>query len=878
MNERKKLAIIDGKSVFYRGYYAMGSLSTTDGTPTGGVYGFAAMALELLKRLQPDYVCVAWDKPKTNIRRRLAIYSEYKAGRKPAPPDFYAQIPILHELLEAFGWPLYEIDDYEADDIMYGLSKQAERQGIETMLISSDLDMLQAVGEHTHMYALKKGFSNIERFDVAAFEAKYGISCAQFLDLKALKGDGSDNIPGVPGIGEKTALELLRTYKSLDGIYDNLWNIKESVRKKLEAGKESALMSKQVAQLFDDAPIELDLVKMDIRDLDTERLRVILKRLEFKSLLRILPEHMRVDDSTKSVDGAVSSRPKIEKRKIVVYTHQKTLTQGLQTSGADIVVYAQIKEDSLKALAIDDKTTTYVFDFAHGFHSGKQLKRFFANISVTGYDLKTLLKLLLNNDVEIATVRHDCLLAEFVINSLNRDNSMVQLAEDKLNVSLTDQDLDILSNHDNATPIIDVLRAVATIQAEEMSELPTLINVVETIDNPLVPVLARIENTGILLDVSFFETLSTRLRSVISDTEQIIYGLSDEEFNIASPGQLSEILFNKLKLPTMGVKKGKTGNYSTASEVLIKLKPTYPIVGYIETYREYTKLLSTYVEPLPRMVDASSRIHTTFNMTVAQTGRLSSVDPNLQNIPVRTEIGKFIREGFVAGTGNVFVNADYSQFELRVAAAMSGDTGMIDAFNNDRDIHTETAALINGVSSELVTKEMRYAAKAVNFGILYGQGVHGLSTGAGISYEEAKKFIDRYFEVRPKLKGMIDAFRLQAHDKGYVESLLGRRRPTPDVKSNNFIVREAAYRAAVNMPIQGTAADLTKLAMIRLEEKLPLDAKQVLQIHDSIMVECKEEDAEKVGAIMKETMEQVYPELGVNLRVDVSIGKNWGEL
>ncbi|MCA9330686.1 hypothetical protein KC957_01450, partial [Candidatus Saccharibacteria bacterium] len=294
---RKKLAIIDGKSVFYRGYYAMGSLSTKDGTPTGGVYGFAAMALELLKRLQPDYVCVAWDKPKTNIRKRLAVYPDYKAGRKPAPPDFYVQIPILHELLRAFNWPLYELDDYEADDIMHSLAKKAEKAGLETMLITSDLDALQSVDKHTHVYALKKGFSNIERFDIPAFEAKYGITTNQFLDLKSLKGDSSDNIPGVPGIGEKGALGLLEQYKTLDGIYENIDLIKDSVRKKLVAGKDSAYMSKEIAQLYDDAPIDLDLAEMDVRKLDTAELREILQRLEFRTLLRNLPEHMQVSDS-----------------------------------------------------------------------------------------------------------------------------------------------------------------------------------------------------------------------------------------------------------------------------------------------------------------------------------------------------------------------------------------------------------------------------------------------------------------------------------------------------------------------------------------------------------------------------------------------------
>lgn len=400
----------------------------------------------------------------------------------------------------------------------------------------------------------------------------------------------------------------------------------------------------------------------------------------------------------------------------------------------------------------------------------------------------------------------------------------------------------------------------------------------ESVDWPVIPVLARMERAGIKIEPRFFKKLSEETSDNISDLEQTIYGYADQEFNISSPSQLSDILFTKLQLPTNTTKKGKAGHFSTASDVLNKLRDLHPIVNDIEKYREYSKLKNTYIDTLPNMVDEHDRIHTTFNMTIAATGRLSSIDPNLQNIPVRTEVGKRIREGFVAEAGKIFVSADYSQFELRIAAAMSGDQPMIEAFNNDRDIHIETAALVHGIKPEAVTKEMRYSAKAVNFGILYGQGVHGLSEGTGMNYAEAKQFIDKYFEVRPALRGMIDTFKDQAKNRGYVETILGRRRPTPDASSSNFMVREGALRAAVNMPIQGTAADLTKLAMTELDKKLPKSAVQLLQIHDSIMVECKEEEAEKIGKLMKQTMENIYPELGVNLRVDISTGKTWGEL
>lgn len=908
---RKKLAIIDGKSVFYRGYYAMPNLSTKDGTPTGGVYGFCAMALELIKKLKPDYVCVAWDKPKTNIRKRLAIYPDYKAGRKPAPPDFYAQIPILHEVLEAFNWPMYELDDYEADDIMCGLSKRAAKEGIETMLISSDLDMLQCLGPLTHMYALKKGLTNIERFDPESFEAKYGISTEQFLDLKALKGDGSDNIPGVPGIGEKGAADLLREHKTLDGVYDNLALIKASVAKKLEAGKDLAYMSREVARLFDDAPIELDLTEMDVNKLDTAKLAAILKRLEFRSLLKNLPDGMRVLNVESSEQGAVSN-DSVQVAHVLEHL-PKPIIVDEKTSvklDGDIIMHARSggkhgKDPKMVFLA--DEKTCYVYDLRATSQESQTkiasiLKTQFSKLNqIIGHNLKDQLQILLELGIDpLPTVAHDTHVGAFIINSLRRDISLTTQAAEDLGIDTELDNLDDDQCIERAPEIVAVIRELSQRQGEQVSELTDLIKLMEQVEWPIITVLANIERTGMKLDPPFFTKLSKQLADQISDVEQTIYGMAETEFNISSPSQLSEILFEKLALPTaMITKKGKAGHFSTAVGILQKLKGMHPIIEEIEKYREYTKLKSTYVDPLPTMLDENDRIHGSLNLTVTPTGRLSSIDPNLQNIPVRTELGREIRRGFIAEPGNVIISADYSQFELRIAAAMSDDTDMIEAFNQDRDIHTETAALIQGVKPEEVTKEMRYAAKAVNFGILYGQGVHGLSEGTGISYKEAKEFIDKYFEVRPKLKGMIERFKKDAKDKGYVETVMGRRKPTPDVNSSNFVVREAAYRAAINMPIQGGAADLTKLAMIKVQEYFDqtresgvesrektkaakthdsIWPRQIMQVHDSIMVECRAEDADDIAKEMKKIMESVKPDLGVNLKVDVSVGKNWGEL
>ncbi len=876
---RKKLAIIDGKSVFYRGYYAMPNLSTKDGTPTGGVYGFAAMSLELIKKLKPDYVAVAWDKPKTNIRSRLALMPTYKAGRKAAPPDFYAQIPILHDLLKAFSWPLYELDDYEADDIMCTLAKKAHAKGLETMLITSDLDALQCIDEHTHVYVLKKGFSNIERFDADYFTAKHGIQIDQFLDLKALKGDSSDNIPGVPGIGEKTAVQLLQDHKTLDGVYENLALIKESVRKKLETGKNSAYLSKKVALLMSDANVPLDLEAMDVRDLDVGKLKSILTNLEFRSLLRQLPEYMQVapadNEQGEPIRTKVSDIPSL---KVVQVKDNAALTELKLEDEMVIHSFARGAHGRQPELIIlANKTTAYILELSQ--LSKKAVVEALNKLAaVVGYDVKASLKVFIELGAKLPRVSHDVLVGAFLINSLRREHTITELAFTDLGYE--GSSLDNLPPEDlitRAGELTAVIWALYNYQAESISELTKVIKLSDTVEWPVIPVLAEMEYEGIGLDKKYLAIMGEDLTDRINDIEQTIYGYADQEFNISSPSQLSEILFVKLNLPTETTKKGKAGHYSTATDVLQKLKGLHPIIEGIEQYREYTKLKNTYVDTLPKLADENDRVHTTFNLTIAATGRLSSIDPNLQNIPVRTELGKQIRTGFVAKPGYVFVSADYSQFELRLAAALSGDEGMIEAFNNDQDIHQLTAAAVLNLKPEEVTKEMRYRAKAVNFGIIYGQGPHGLAATTGMSFAEARDFIAKYFMIRPKLKEYLEGLREQAKKKGYVETLLGRRRPTPDVNSTNFMVREGAYRQAMNMPMQGTAADLTKLAMVKVNEKLPEGAKMLLQIHDSIMVEVPENRADEVGKILKDTMEDVY-KLPVKLKVDVNTGKNWGEL
>lgn len=870
---RKRLVIIDGKSVFYRGYYAMPGLSTKDGTPTGGVYGFAVMALEVIKKLRPDYVCVAWDKPKTNIRKRLEMYPAYKAGRKPPPQDFYDQIPLLHSLLEAFGWPLYELDDYEADDIMGTLAVQATSQDIETMLVTSDMDMLQLIDLHVSVYALKKGLSNIELFHPESFTEKYGILPKQFLDLKALKGDSSDNIPGVPGIGEKGALDLLKQYHTLDGVYENLDLLKDSMRKKLEAGKDLAYLSKKIASIWTDAPLKLDLSTLDISAFEPEKIRAKLEELEFRTLARQLPEFMNVqtDEIQKKAElkkltigkvTEISSDDALKKFDIPKSKH--LVIQSRSTNDRD-----RVPEQIM--LGFDNQTFVLQLDkLSPELVQGTLNSCFMIHSQVMGYDLKTSFKALLSIGVQLPAVGHDALVGSFVINSLRREQSLSELAASDLGVHLDETEATVAE-------VTAVILQLCEQQRDELKKVPSLQKLADTIEWKIIPVLATMEQAGISLDTQYLKLMSAQVDDMISDLEQQIYGFADKEFNIGSPAQLATILFEQLKLPTEGIKKGKTG-YSTAASELDKLRSKHPIIDMISQYREVTKLKSTYIDALPKLVDKNSKLHTNFALTVAQTGRLSSNDPNLQNIPVRTELGKRIRTAFIAEKGNVLVGADYSQFELRLAAVLADDREMIAAFNRGIDIHTMTAAQVYGRDPEDVTKNMRREAKVVNFGIMYGLSTHGLVAATGMTYEQAKKFIDKYFETRPTLKNYIESVKEQAREDGYVETMLGRRRPTPDIKSSNFAVREAAMRAAVNMPFQGSAADIMKLAMITIHEKLKdTSAKMLLQIHDSVLVECPAEEGDSIAKILKDTMESAY-KLPVELTVDTTIGKNWGEL
>lgn len=838
--------MIDGKSIFYRGYYAMPNLSLSDGTPTGGVYGFASLAIELIKKLEPDYVAVAWDKQGTNIRKRKLIYPEYKAGRKKAPDDFYAQIPILHELLDAFGWPLYELDDYEADDILGAFAKQATAKGIETCLLTSDLDALQIIGPMVKVYALKNGLSNIEEFHVDHFEKKYGIRVDQFLDLKSLKGDSSDNLPGVAGIGEKTATQLLQQFDNLDNIYANLNLIKPTIAKKLADGKDMAYISKEVGQIWDDAPVQLDWDVADVNDTDLTKVAAILKKLEFSSLIKRLPKNMDIREAEKEKPQPIKDD----------YLSEVQWPKILTIDGPVVI---HVQEDYIW-LSTDRKTImqSKIADL------DRSVWRILELATVISYDSKKLYHALADQGIDVRfSELHDINQAAFLIDPLRRDRSLTNLTGGEI----------IDSPKSNIAAIWQIYDQ----QVVALNDNPKLSKIAHDFDFPLIYVLFKMERKGIKIDPDILKKMSDELGEEYKNLEQQIYEMVGHEFNIASPLQLSEVLFTKLQLPTLGIKKGKTG-YSTGQKELDKLRGQHLIVELIERTRELAKLKNTYIDALPKLMDDNFRVHTTFNQDVVSSGRLSSTNPNLQNIPVRSDLGRKIRGAFVPEKGKSFVSADYSQFELRLAAVLAGDQDMIDDFNGDTDIHTKTASEAYGIPIDQVTKSQRRNAKVINFGVLYGMSPQGLSVATGMSFIEAKKFIDQYFEVRDPIRKYINKTIEQARTEGYVETYFGRRRPTPDVLSSNFMVRSSAERAAANMPIQGTEADLMKLAMIEIDKKIGNLGEQILQIHDSILIECPNENTQKIVDLLRNTLENIAPDLKVRLKVDVDTGGSWGDL
>lgn len=911
MSKRKKLVIFDGHALVHRGYHAIPYLSTKDGTPTNAVYGFTMMMLLALRELKPDYVAVAWDAPGKTFRHD--DYKDYKATRKKADQELYDQLPITKEVISAFNIPLLEQSGFEADDIIGTLSKQYEDK-VDVVIATGDMDELQLVSDKTTVFTMRKGFSDTFIYDKKAVHDKYGVTPEEFIVYKSLKGDTSDNIPGVSGVGDKTATDLVSKYQTLDNIYNHLDDLKPAVRSKMEAGKDSAYLSEKLSTIKRDMKLDFDLKDAVIHEYDRKKVYDLFHKLEFRTLLSKLPAEKITDEQTELSQDAEQKIATNYNR-----THLKSVKYHLITNLAELKELAK-KLKSQKLIAFDTETDSvdeveanlvgasfsfkegeaYYVPLAHDELTEIGYEEFIdvigpiltdKSIGKIGHNIKYDYVVMKQFGIDVAPIAFDTMVAAFLINPIGRAQSLSQLAYEELGISMIDIEeligkkgksqltfnkVAIKEAAEYAAEDADITLRLYNKLKAELDKIGTLTKLAEQMEWPLIEVLGDMEYKGVEVDVNFLNKLSEQYSDKINDLQKKIWKIAGEQFNISSPAQLQKILFEKLKIDSKGLKKTKTG-ISTAASELEKLRGKHEIVDMMFEYRELTKLTTTYVDALPKLVKPDGRIHTSYNQTIAQTGRLSSTNPNLQNIPTRTETGREIRKAFVAPKGRVFVSADYSQIELRLAAALAKDEPMIKAFKSGADIHTSTASEMFNVKPSEVTKDQRYGAKTINFGVLYGMNPHGLSVATGFDYDKAREFIDRYFSLRKGVADYIASIKKFAHDNNYTETIFGRRRPCPDVRSNNFIIRAAAERAAVNMPLQGTAADMMKIAMINIHKKLPKGADLILQIHDELIVECNSEDAKKVEKIVKDEMEKVH-KFDVPIEVEVHHGTSWGSL
>jgi len=911
MTKRKKLVIFDGHALVHRGYHAIPHLTTKDGTPTNAVYGFTMMMLLALRELKPDYVAVAWDAPGKTFRHE--DYKEYKATRKRADQELYDQLPITKEVILAFNIPLLEQSGFEADDIIGSLSKQYEDK-VDVVIVTGDMDELQLVSDKTTVFTMRKGFSDTFIYDEKAVQDKYGVTPEEFIVYKALKGDTSDNIPGVAGVGDKTATDLVSKYQSLDNIYKHLDELKPAVRNKMEAGKDSAYLSEKLSTIKRDMKLDFDLKDSAIHEYDRKKVYDLFHKLEFRTLLSKLPADKITDEQTEiGQEGEQKIATKYNR------AHLKSAKYHLITSLAELKELAT-KLKSQKLIAFDTETDSvdeveanlvgasfsfkegeaYYVPLSHDEMTEIGTEDFTGilgpiltekSIGKVGHNIKYDYVVMKQFGINVAPIAFDTMVAAFLINPIGRAQTLSQLAYEELGISMIDIEELIGKKGKNQLTFNKIaIKEAAQYAAEDaditfrlynklkpqLEKIGKLADLADSMEWPLIEVLGDMEYLGVELDVEFLAKLSRDYTSKIDDLQGKIWKIAGGEFNVSSPAQVQKVLFDKLKIDSKGLKKTKTG-ISTAASELEKLRGKHEIIDMMFEYRELTKLTTTYVDALPKLVKKDGRIHTSYNQTIAQTGRLSSTNPNLQNIPTRTETGREIRKAFVAPKGRVFVSADYSQIELRLAAALAKDEPMIKAFKSGADIHTATAAEMFGVKQSEVTKDQRYGAKTINFGVLYGMNPHGLSVATGFDYDKAREFIDRYFSLRKGVADYIASVKKFAHDNNYTETIFGRRRPCPDVRSNNFIIRAAAERAAVNMPLQGTAADMMKIAMINIHKKLPKNANLILQIHDELIVECDSEDAKKVEKIVKTEMENVH-KFDVPIEVEVRHGTGWGDL
>jgi DNA polymerase-1 len=899
----KKIMILDGNSLLFRAFYALPPLKTKKGQYTNAVYGFLSMLYKLIDTYSPEYLCVAFDPEKPTFRHQQ--YKDYKATRQKAPNELVQQFQLIRDVLDIHRIKRVEVEGFEADDLAGTFACAAKEQGTDVYLVTSDKDYLQLIDENVKVILTKKGVSNTEEMDLKSMEEEYGLTPEQFVDLKALMGDSSDNIPGVSGVGEKTALKLMQEYKSLDNIYENIDSIKGKLKEKLEADKMQAYMSQTLARIITDIPIEFDIEEFKMQKPDMKKLSELYDELEFRVFKKRVAEEIPADDSGRQIslfDAGTADRSAPPVKCDIIYIGDNNLnaidnaiTKSKKTSVKFLLDGERALTSNAIALGISNGDKIYYIDFekADGNKVIESLKDIFESrdIAVWGHNLKNEIIYLMKNNIQINNIKFDSEIGKYLLNPSESSYSIDKIAYEFLNAEIPSENQILgtgvkrktfkeLGLEERKTYIFNYLNTVNKAQKQISSDINELqmTSLYENIELPLIEVLAYMEFVGFKVDLNVIDKLGVHFQEEISELEKTIYELAGESFNINSPKQLSVILFEKLGLPI--IKKTKTG-ISTDIEVLERLSSEHEIVEKIIEYRSMVKLNSTYVEGLKSAVNKDTgRVHSIFNQTIASTGRISSTEPNLQNIPTRTPEGRELRKAFIPEDNYSLCDADYSQIELRVLSHLANEQNLIDAFEHDLDIHAKTASQVFHVELSEVTPEMRSRAKAVNFGIVYGISDYGLSRDLKIPRKEAKKYIDNYMAYYSNIEKYMKDIIEQGKKDGYVTTYFGRRRYIPELSSRNFNIRSFGERIALNTPVQGTAADIIKAAMVGVYNRLKnnkMKSKLILQVHDELIIEAYEEELEEVKVILKEEMENVVVDFKVRLKSDISTGGSWYE-
>jgi DNA polymerase-1 len=930
-----KLVLIDGHALAYRAYFALPpTLSTSKGELTNAVFGFTSMLLNVLRDEKPDYIAVTFDVGKTF---RHEEYKEYKAHRVKMPDEMRTQMARIQEIVRALSIPIIEVEGYEADDVLGTLAQKAEQEGVEILIVTGDTDTFQLIDEHTRVLTSRRAFSDTVVYDQEGIEERYGLHPHQLIDYKALVGDTSDNIPGVRGVGEKTATRLLQRYGSVEEIYAHLDEVKSTrFRKALEQGRESAFLSKFLATIVTDVPAELDLEACRTSEFDQDKVKELFRELEFRTLLNRLPERERQahpqqlsmfgeakEEKAPTANYQVVEDEKALKELVARLSKAAAITLDVETTSTDAMVA------DLVGIALTDREGEgYYIPIGHeevgtlvDWETGKSVDSETGRLgnqstSLPVYQLEKLrpvledesiakyahnskydLTVLVRHGMQVKGLSFDTMIAEWLADPASRNLGLKNLAWARLGVEMqpitdligtgkaqiTIAQVPIAQAAPYACADVDMTHRLVKVLEPELRE-KELWPLFTEVEMPLVPVLVEMEMKGVKLDVEYLEEMSGQLQGQLGDLEREIQEMVGYSFNVNSTQQLSDALFIKLGLSAQGVQKTKSGHYSTAANVLEKLKGQHPVIELILEQRELAKLKSTYVDALPQLVnERTGRVHTSYNQTGTVTGRISSSDPNLQNIPIRTEVGREVRRAFVAEEGSVLLAADYSQVELRVLAHISQDPAMLDTFARGEDIHTSTAAFLFDVPLSEVDREMRRVAKSINFGITYGMSGYGMAWRTGLSQQEATRFIEGYFSKYSRVKAYLDETKRKAREQGYVETLLGRRRYFPELRSGSRAhqnVRASAQRMAINAPIQGSAADIIKIAMIRLHHALKERGSKsgmTLQVHDELVLEVPEGELDVVAPLVKSIMEGAF-QLDAPLKVDMKVGRNWLEM